>query len=129
MPKLPECDRCQLYARNPLLVCAVHPTGVDGDACLDYAEDLILESEEVWEPEGASYYNGELIVQPPSAGTCCSSCSYWIGIRSLRGVVLNVNGRSCRWSRIRCIGIVRLVGGRTTQSSAESIVYSLFNLS
>ena len=64
MPKLPECDRCILYAHTPYLICALHPTGVSGDSCLDYRRDPNAEVEELWEPEGASYYNGELIVQP-----------------------------------------------------------------
>jgi hypothetical protein len=64
MPKLPECESCLLYAHSPYLVCAIHPTGVSGDSCLDYRQDPNAEVEELWEPEGASYYNGELIVQP-----------------------------------------------------------------
>lgn len=63
MPKLPECDRCLLYAHSPYLVCALHPTGVAEDSCLDYRLDPNIEVEEQWEPEGASYYNGELIIQ------------------------------------------------------------------
>jgi hypothetical protein len=31
MPKIPDCDRCSLYAYNPYVVCAVHPEGVNGD--------------------------------------------------------------------------------------------------
>jgi len=64
MPKLPECDRCLLFARNPHLVCAVHPTGPNDDTCPDFRKDPNTASEELWEPEGASYYNGELILQP-----------------------------------------------------------------
>ncbi|MDM9580155.1 hypothetical protein [Nostoc sp. GT001] len=64
MPKLPECDRCFLYAHNPHIICVVHPTGVDGNSCLDFREDPNAEPEELWEPEGATYYNGELILQP-----------------------------------------------------------------
>jgi hypothetical protein len=64
MPKLPECDRCQLYARNPHLVCAVHPAGPTADTCLDFHKDPNAAPDELWEPEGASYYNGELILQP-----------------------------------------------------------------
>jgi len=37
--KIPECDRCLLYSHNPHIICAVHPDGV-------------------------TYYNGELILQP-----------------------------------------------------------------
>ncbi|MCC3509504.1 MAG: hypothetical protein JGK29_10425 [Microcoleus sp. PH2017_17_BER_D_A] len=70
MPKLPECDRCILYARNPHLVCAVHPAGPNADTCLDFRANPNAESEELWEPEGASYYNGELILQPRFTGRC-----------------------------------------------------------
>jgi hypothetical protein len=62
MPKLPECDRCQLYAYNPHLVCAVHPTGVEGNHCPDFEPDPNAQPDEQWEPLGASYYNGELIL-------------------------------------------------------------------
>jgi hypothetical protein len=64
MPKLPECDRCLLYSHDPHIVCTVHPYGVDSDSCLDLRLDPKAEPEELWEPEGASYYNGELILQP-----------------------------------------------------------------
>jgi len=57
MPKLPECDRCLLLARNPHHVCAVHPTGPNTDTCIDFRENPDAPSEELWEPEGASYYN------------------------------------------------------------------------
>jgi len=69
MPKIPECDRCLLYARNPHLVCAVHPTGSDTDTCPDFRENPNAEPEELWEPEGASYYGGELILQPQQRWT------------------------------------------------------------
>jgi len=64
MPKIPECDRCLLYDRNPYLICAVHPTGPNTDTCPDFREDPDAEPDELWEPEGATYYNGELILQP-----------------------------------------------------------------
>jgi len=67
MPKLPECDRCLLFARNPHLICAVHPTGPNTNTCIDFQENSDAEPEELWEPEGASYYNGELILQRPAA--------------------------------------------------------------
>ncbi|MEG4280744.1 hypothetical protein QUA62_25225 [Microcoleus sp. MON1_C1] len=64
MPNLPECERCLLYAHNLHLVCAVHPAGPNADTCSDFREDPDAASDELWEPEGASYYNGELILQP-----------------------------------------------------------------
>ena len=63
MPKLPECSRCLLWAHNPYLVCGVHPTGPNTNTCIDFQENPNAEAEELWEPEGASYYNGELILQ------------------------------------------------------------------
>ncbi len=69
MPKIPQCDRCLLYSHNPHLVCVVHPAGPRGDSCLDFREDPNAEPAELWEPEGASYYNGELILQPQQRRT------------------------------------------------------------
>ena len=69
MPKIPECERCLRCAHNPYIVCAIHPDGVDGDRCLDFREDPHAEPLELWEPEGASYYNGELILQPKQRWT------------------------------------------------------------
>ncbi|MEA5506447.1 hypothetical protein VB735_25725 [Halotia wernerae UHCC 0503] len=39
------------------------PVGV-ANCCLDFREDPNAQADELWQPEGASYYNGELIVQP-----------------------------------------------------------------
>lgn len=64
MPKIPDCDRCLLNAHNPYLVCAIHPFGPDDNSCLDFRPATNAEPEELWEPEGASYYSGELILQP-----------------------------------------------------------------
>ena len=74
MAKIHECDRCLLFARNPHLVCAVHPTGPHTDTCPDFQENPNAPLEELWEPEGATYYNGELILQRPAAvDTPCNS--------------------------------------------------------
>lgn len=56
--------RCLLYGRNPHLICAVHPIGPNADTCIDFRENPNAEPEELWEPEGATYYNDELILQP-----------------------------------------------------------------
>jgi len=92
MRKIHDCDRCLLYAHEPYLVCAVHPTGIEGNSCLDFRpdpdaqnqqfEDFLglqqqteeemefeLPVEELWQPEGASYYNGELVLQPQQRWT------------------------------------------------------------
>ncbi len=61
MPKIPDCNRCFLYARNPYVVCTVHPDGVDGVRCIDFRLDPNAEIEEQWSPEGYSYYDGELV--------------------------------------------------------------------
>ncbi|MEG4292369.1 hypothetical protein Q5692_26385, partial [Microcoleus sp. C2C3] len=40
----------------------------------DFQENPNAEPDELWEPEGASYYNGELILQRPAAvDTPCNS--------------------------------------------------------
>jgi len=69
MPKIPDCDRCSLYAHNPHLVCAVHPNGIDGDRCLDFRLDSNAKVEEQWSPQGYSWYGGELIPNRPSRYT------------------------------------------------------------
>jgi hypothetical protein len=68
MPKIHECSRCLLYARNPYLVCAVHPTGSDTDTCPDFQENPNAEPDELWEPEGASYYNSRTYPATPGSG-------------------------------------------------------------
>ncbi len=93
MRKIPDCDRCLLNAYSPYVVCAVHPTGVDGDRCLDFRKDTGAESEELWVREGESYYIGELILPPkrqltleeqmmildthPLFTGVCPECGYW----------------------------------------------------
>lgn len=61
MPKIDLCDRCILYARNPHLVCTVHPNGVDTDSCIDFRLDPNFQEEEKWCVEGYSWYGEELI--------------------------------------------------------------------
>ena len=61
MPKIPECDHCILYARNPYVVCSVHPEGVKTNNCMDFRPDPNAKIEEQWCPEGYSYYGGELV--------------------------------------------------------------------
>jgi hypothetical protein len=63
MSKIPDCDRCLLYACSPYTVCTIHPTGVDSDSCLDFREDPNAEPEQLWEPEGASYVDEELVIE------------------------------------------------------------------
>ncbi|OWY64902.1 hypothetical protein B7486_44775 [cyanobacterium TDX16] len=98
MPKLPECDRCMFHSHDYHIVCVIHPTGVEGDSCLDFRpdpelrrlpfrdflgvrsrqqsdepysnpHDYIDDNEELWQPESACYYNGELILQPQQLWT------------------------------------------------------------
>ncbi|MEG4086374.1 hypothetical protein [Microcoleus sp. POL10_C6] len=72
MPKIPECVgvsrggaiAVSSLARKPHLVCAVHPTGPNTNTWIDFRESLDAEREELWEPEGASYYGDKLILQP-----------------------------------------------------------------
>ena len=98
MTKTPNCESCLYYAHDSHLVCAVHPEGQNNDFCLDFQVNPDLgerkfvdflgllqaesdrnepsgnpfalnPSEEQWEPEGATYYNGELILQPKQQRT------------------------------------------------------------
>lgn len=69
MPKIPDCDYCSLYARNPHLVCAVHPDGVNTDSCIDFRPDPKIKEEEQWCVEGYSWYGDELIPNQSSKYT------------------------------------------------------------
>ncbi|BAY72863.1 hypothetical protein NIES23_56910 (plasmid) [Trichormus variabilis NIES-23] len=51
-----------MYSHDPHLVCAVHPSGVEGNICIDFRPNTNTQAEELWQPEGATYYNGELIL-------------------------------------------------------------------
>jgi hypothetical protein len=62
MAKTDECDRCQMFSGywgSEFLVCAIHPSGPAQDPCPDFAE-VVGE----WEPLGAGYYDGEIVLQP-----------------------------------------------------------------
>ena len=73
MAKLDCCDLCEYCAHSPYLVCTAHPMGVEGDSCSDFRlamsarpspDDPMAWYGEEWQPEGASYYGGELILDP-----------------------------------------------------------------
>ncbi|HEY9825511.1 MAG TPA: hypothetical protein V6D19_08695 [Stenomitos sp.] len=62
MPKSEECEHCQMfsgYLGQEYLVCGIHPLGPTELPCPDFAEVLGQ-----WEPLGAAYYDGELVLQP-----------------------------------------------------------------
>jgi hypothetical protein len=59
MPKIPDCDRCQFYAHDDHLVCAVHPQGVE-EKCGDFQADPNFVGEEQWSPGGYYCWEGEL---------------------------------------------------------------------
>ncbi|MBD1853379.1 hypothetical protein H6F87_26050 [Cyanobacteria bacterium FACHB-502] len=62
---LPQCSTCEFYTHNPHLRCTLHPLGLESEECLDFVAIFPLpEPEEQWQPEGAAYYNGELVLQP-----------------------------------------------------------------
>jgi len=97
MHKIPDCDRCLFCAYDPHIVCAIHPSGPHSRNCIDFRPDPDLEGKrfvdflgleyqqrdnepysnsydlepnrELWEPAGASYYNGELVIQPQQRWT------------------------------------------------------------
>lgn len=94
MRKLPECDRCQLYAHNPHLICAIHPAGVSGDSCLDFAPDPNAPAPERWEPVGTSYYNGELILDSPVERLTKEQQLAWTHIQCLQEGVQNAQSQA-----------------------------------
>lgn len=79
-----DCFRCRYYSWTHYLVCAVHPSGVDGDACPDFESDPTADAvqyrdflglgedaepidnpwhpdpDENWAPPGTRYVDGEL---------------------------------------------------------------------
>lgn len=61
---LSQCDRCLYNTRNPYLPCTVHPIRITDDQCSDFKLDATLPADEWWEPEGASYYGDELVINP-----------------------------------------------------------------
>jgi len=62
MSKIYKCDRCLFNAHNPLLVCAIHPSGVESDDYLDFRSAPDAEVSELWQPEGVRFIDGELVV-------------------------------------------------------------------
>ncbi len=70
MRRLPECDRCLFNTRNPLLPCTVHPVIPDNiESCIDFRLDPQVPPLEQWEPAGAAYYDGELVLAPAQCRT------------------------------------------------------------
>jgi hypothetical protein len=62
MAKADQCHHCQRFSSSldpEHLVCGIHPSGPEQSPCLDFAEAIGQ-----WEPLGAGYYDGELILQP-----------------------------------------------------------------
>ena len=73
MAKLDCCDRCEFYAHSLYMVCGIYPCGVEGDSCADFrldtkaltvSDDPLAWYGEQWHPAGASYYGGELVLEP-----------------------------------------------------------------
>ncbi|MGK7899301.1 MAG: hypothetical protein AB4372_38205 [Xenococcus sp. (in: cyanobacteria)] len=111
MPKISDCDRCSFYANNPHLVCAINPSGVDSDRCLDFRLDPNFQEEEQWSPKGYSWYDGELIPNRPSRYTAeeqleildnhpfftgiCPQCGYEFDKNNLP--LIHFDCPSCGW--------------------------------
>jgi len=64
LSEIPARGRCTFNTRNPHLPCAVHPCKIVDAQCPDFELDTSLSAQEWWEPEGASYYAGELMIEP-----------------------------------------------------------------
>lgn len=143
--KLPECDRCRLCAHEPFLVCAVHPYEPEGDTCPDpelegkrFEDFLCLESqqrdnerytnpydlesaEELWEPAGASYYNGELIVQPHQRWTREEMMGLLDWHPMFTGRCPRCGAEFDRDYTARCIGIAVSADGKMIRCEAITI--------
>jgi hypothetical protein len=80
MQKIPECDHCMFYSHDYHIVCAIHPSGIEGDSCSNFRPDSELHNkrfvdflglgvqqqgldEELWQPEGVRFVNGELVIE------------------------------------------------------------------
>jgi hypothetical protein len=94
-------DRCQFYAHSSYTVCAVHPNGVQEKSCIDFREDPNPNPQELWEPEGASYiddnlvlersyYNGEEIALPQRQLTPEQHGRCWNRTHFSQGIALDV---------------------------------------
>ena len=73
MVKLECCQYCDFHAHSSYIVCGIHPTGVEGNYCVDFRaasievvvpDDLSDWCGDRWQPQGASYYGDELILEP-----------------------------------------------------------------
>lgn len=62
MPKIPDWDRCLNSAHSPYIICAVHPEGIDGESCPDFADDG--STNELWCPDGYTFIDDELVKLP-----------------------------------------------------------------
>jgi rubrerythrin len=68
--KISDCNRCQFFSHQLYFVCAIHPEGVDTEHCLDFRPDAdAVEEDELWAPEGYSWYGDDLIENRPSRYT------------------------------------------------------------
>ncbi|AFY62777.1 DUF6464 family protein [Synechococcus sp. PCC 6312] len=99
-PKLFQCQSCQMNAHSNYLICAIHPTGPGEKQCPDYAPEPGHDREQ-WQPEGAAYYNGELVLSRrisvnqqlsllenhPIFTGCCPRCGHTYGDRDYSAIV------------------------------------------
>ncbi|MEP0913844.1 hypothetical protein NDI45_23305 [Leptolyngbya sp. GB1-A1] len=125
----PQWQLCEFYTHNPHLRCTLHPLGVESEECRDFrataprsrqrriapqGEQLCItqasKAEEQWQPEGAAYYNGELVLQPrqrlltdqldlldthPLFTGRCPNCE--MPISSTQGVQVHWDCLNCGW--------------------------------
>jgi hypothetical protein len=61
MSKSLPCDRCLNNAHSNYLVCAIHPKGIDGEVCPDFADD----GQELWCPDGYRFDQQHQLVKLP----------------------------------------------------------------
>jgi hypothetical protein len=105
-----QCDQCLYNTRNPHLPCTVHPHKTDAQ-CPDFELDASLPVGEWWEPEGASYYAGELVISPIQRWTREQKLALLDWHPMFTGRFLSVREHWCRLILRGCVGIVSAGGG------------------
>ena len=95
----------------------MHPAGPNTNTCIDFQENPDVEPEELWEPEGASYYTGELILQPQQRWTLEEQLELLDTHPLFIGRCPQCSHQFPKYEIPQCIGIVRNVGGSMVRCS------------
>jgi hypothetical protein len=95
MGRIAECSYCQFFARSQHLVCALHPSGPEGETCADYAPTEA--EQQMREPIKNLFDRGDLQNRPVN-----SNEKAYIDIKKLNQLPLELRIRVLRWGvRVR----------------------------